>query len=147
MNCLEVASLLETFLNFIHCLKPPKKLFLKEHHGLYQRSRPSSLKGPVLEIEIDQQQLRVEKVLDYPESNAITLEQVTPVHSLAKASDGFPAPYSKTDRNGQKCHFKVKIPSGVKQGHCGKKKKKSEEEQEKVQALSIFGEKDLQGMM
>lgn len=82
----------------------------------------------------------------YSESNAITFEQVTPLLSLAKASDGFAAPYSKTDRNGQKCHFKVKIFSGVKQGHCGKKKT-SEKEQEKVQALSIFGEKDLQGMM
>jgi len=62
----------EASLNFIHCLKPQKSFFLKEHHGLYQRSRPYSLKGPVLEIEIDQQQLRVEKVLDYPEFNAIT---------------------------------------------------------------------------
>ncbi len=54
--------------------------------------RPYFLKGPVLEIEIDQEQLRKEKVLDYPESNAIMLEQVTQLLCSAKASDGFCCP-------------------------------------------------------
>ncbi len=49
------------------------------------------------------------------------------------------APYSKTARNRQKWHFKVKKPLLE-----SSKEKKSEKEQEKVQALSIFGEKDPQ---
>ncbi len=51
-----------------------------------------SQRACVLEIEIDQEELRKEKVLDYPESNTITLEQVTQLLCSAKASDGFFCP-------------------------------------------------------